>query len=98
MGALRTRSSVFLRVVLVRISLTHGIPSSFRCRSGGPFARVVRTWIDKDQSLPARLAKRGQTTGQVRGLALDFDFSQIPESCVLNPSSVPSVNPLTNSQ
>jgi len=48
--------------------------------AGGPFARVVKTWVDKDQSLPARLAKRGQTSGQVRGLALDFDFSKIPES------------------
>jgi hypothetical protein len=62
------------------------LPSS--CYPGGPFARVVRTWVDKDQSLPARLAKQGQTSEQVRGLALDFDFSKIPASCVPNASPI----------
>ena len=84
----RIRSSVFLRAVQVCFPLVYDVPFSFSC-PGGPFARVVKTWIDKDQTLPARLAKRGQTSGQVRGLALDFDFSKIPDSCVRNLSSIP---------
>ena len=74
-----TRLSAFPRAVLVCVSLARSISFSSRC-PGGPFARVTRTWVDKDQSLPARLAKRGRTSGQVRGLALDFDFAKIPES------------------
>ncbi|CAG8733695.1 110_t:CDS:2, partial [Acaulospora colombiana] len=47
--------------------------------AGGPFARVVKSWIPEDQSLPARLLKR-QLDSPVRALTLDFDFAQIPES------------------
>ena len=87
MEALKIQSSVFLSTVQVCVSLVCDVLFSFLC-PGGPFARVVRTWVHKDQSLPARLAKRGQTGEQVRGLALDFDFSAIPETCVRNPSSI----------
>ena len=74
-----TRSSAFPRAVPVCVSLVRRVSSSSR-RPGGPFARVTRNWVDEDQSLPARLAKRGQTTGKVRGLALDFDFAKVPEA------------------
>ncbi|PVF93429.1 hypothetical protein CPB86DRAFT_109040 [Serendipita vermifera] len=47
--------------------------------AGGPFARVVKSWIPEDQSLPARLLKR-QLDSPVRALTLDFDFARIPES------------------
>ncbi|KAG8835103.1 hypothetical protein FRC17_005224 [Serendipita sp. 399] len=47
--------------------------------AGGPFARVVKSWVPENQSLPARLAKR-QIDQPVRALTLDFDFSQIPVS------------------
>ena len=46
--------------------------------TGGPFARVVRSWISDDQTIPARLRKR-HIDAPVRALTLDFDFSQIPE-------------------
>jgi hypothetical protein len=39
---------------------------------------VVRSWISDNQTVPARLRKR-QIDAPVRTLALDFDFSQIPE-------------------
>ncbi|CCA68979.1 hypothetical protein PIIN_02839 [Serendipita indica DSM 11827] len=47
--------------------------------AGGPFARVVKSWIPDNQTLPARLAKR-QLDDPVRALTLDFDFAQIPVS------------------
>ncbi|KIM33069.1 hypothetical protein M408DRAFT_326729 [Serendipita vermifera MAFF 305830] len=47
--------------------------------AGGPFARVVKSWIPDDQTLPTRLAKR-QLDAPVRALTLDFDFSRIPVS------------------
>jgi hypothetical protein len=46
--------------------------------AGGPFARVVRSWISDNQTVPTRLRKR-QIDAPVRALTLDFDFSQIPE-------------------
>jgi hypothetical protein len=46
--------------------------------TGGPFARVVRSWISDDQTIPARLLTR-HIDAPVRALTLDFDFSKIPE-------------------
>jgi hypothetical protein len=46
--------------------------------AGGPFARVVKSWISDDQTVPTRLHTR-HIDAPVRALTLDFDFSKIPE-------------------
>ncbi|KAG7095281.1 hypothetical protein E1B28_006053 [Marasmius oreades] len=48
---------------------------------GNAFARISRTWVHEDQSLPVELAralrKRDGPTPSVQGLALDTDFGAI---------------------
>jgi hypothetical protein len=47
--------------------------------SSGPFARVRRTWVHEDQSLPPSVSKKVKRGAKrkVRGIALDFDFASI---------------------
>ncbi|KAJ8454922.1 hypothetical protein ONZ45_g19117 [Pleurotus djamor] len=49
-----------------------------------PFARVARSWIHEDQSLPdsvgAKLTRRQAQDAQVRGLALDTNFAAVDAS------------------
>ncbi|KAL4264620.1 hypothetical protein AB1N83_004208 [Pleurotus pulmonarius] len=49
-----------------------------------PFARVSRSWVHEDQTLPtdvsAKLARRADEIPQVRGLALDTNFTAVDPS------------------
>ncbi|KAJ7249854.1 hypothetical protein C8J57DRAFT_1139113 [Mycena rebaudengoi] len=50
----------------------------------GPFARVAKAWVPKDQSLPpklaARLARRAEPAPEVKALSLDTNFASADTS------------------
>lgn len=51
---------------------------------GSAFARVSRSWVHEDQTIPssiaARIVRRADAQPEVRGLALDTDFSKVDPS------------------
>ncbi|KAI0056899.1 hypothetical protein BV25DRAFT_1864173 [Artomyces pyxidatus] len=40
-----------------------------------PFARVAKSWVPDDQSMPSGMHSRQDTSGQIQALALDTNFS-----------------------
>ncbi|KAF4571662.1 hypothetical protein EYR36_009005 [Pleurotus pulmonarius] len=59
------------------------LPDSENCLKT-PFAQVSRSWVHEDQTLPtdvsAKLARRADEIPQVRGLALDTNFTAVDPS------------------
>ena len=84
MGARRIPLSVFPKVCVTSAKCDSiSDADSFGSQCGtGPFAHVNSTFTPTNQSTPFNLTRRDDSSPNVRGLVLDYEFKSIPPSYV----------------